>query len=254
MNFRISGEIANGEGASVPAPQRKRSPLRTFAIYAIIFVVAIGVYSMMTGRGLSSPPRHARAEGGSLLTTILVQALPLLLIAGIWIFTLRAIGNRGLMRRFGLPVAWGSIALIALAVVVTPFLVHGRQALISLALQALPLFVILGVWAFVLIRQNGALAFRSLPARFQVSYTVTDEGFEIADPSAELRLRWPSIESILRSGDYWVVRGATNAYALPKRFFASEQEERSFLAQMLRQMTPTARAASPDAEKLAAWE
>jgi cell division protease FtsH len=134
--------------------------LRNLAIWGVIFVVAIGVYSMMTGRGIGMPPQAGGGEqsysqllqrvdgntikkaviqndqikatdkdgkiwttmtpanqedlvkrleshgvdisvknGGNLLLTILLQALPLLLIAGVWIFFMRQMqgGARGAM-------------------------------------------------------------------------------------------------------------------------------------------------------------
>jgi cell division protease FtsH len=133
--------------------------LRNLAIWGVIFVVAIGVYSMMTGRGLNMAPQPGgemaysdllkridgndiksaiiqndqvkvldskgipwttttpsnqedlvkRLEahsakiqvknGGNLLLTIALQALPLLLIAAVWIFFMRQMqgGARGAM-------------------------------------------------------------------------------------------------------------------------------------------------------------
>jgi cell division protease FtsH len=133
--------------------------LRNLAIWGVILVVAIGVYSMMSGRGIGMPPQAGGAmpysdllkridsneiktatitndqikvtdaknavwttttpsnqedlikrlethgakidikNGGNLLLTILLQALPLLLIAGVWIFFMRQMqgGARGAM-------------------------------------------------------------------------------------------------------------------------------------------------------------
>ncbi len=60
-------------------------------------------------------------------------------------------------------------------------------------------------------------------------------------------VRWPAVDELFRSHEFWIFHAQAHAMFAPRRLFSSEEEERSFLRLALTHMSPDARARSADA-------
>lgn len=63
--------------------------------------------------------------------------------------------------------------------------------------------------------------------------------------------RWPCVTDLYRTPRHWVFLVQSGAMVLPRRFFATPETERDFIAEATARMTEAARARSPDATGLA---
>lgn len=63
---------------------------------------------------------------------------------------------------------------------------------------------------------------------------------------------WSCVTDMYRTRKYWVFLVQSSAFVLPRRFFATSEAERDFIAKAIAHMTDAARARSPDAAKIAA--
>lgn len=63
-------------------------------------------------------------------------------------------------------------------------------------------------------------------------------------------VRWPFINEIMFTGDYWLLFSAVTGFGVPRDAFGSEAEERAFVSALLDHLEPAARARSSKAEKL----
>lgn len=62
-------------------------------------------------------------------------------------------------------------------------------------------------------------------------------------------VRWSAVEEVFRSRGYWIFLAQASACFAPKRFFASEEEEKRFVSEALSHMSSEARARSSEAER-----
>lgn len=62
---------------------------------------------------------------------------------------------------------------------------------------------------------------------------------------------WSAVTELVRTKGYWVFLVQTDPWFLPSRFFTDQADEKAFLAEALKNMSPAARTRSPDAEAFA---
>ena len=63
--------------------------------------------------------------------------------------------------------------------------------------------------------------------------------------------QWPVVDELFCDHDYWIFSAQANAMFAPRRFFASEDEERKFVKEALAYMSPEAQSRSAGAEQFA---
>lgn len=63
--------------------------------------------------------------------------------------------------------------------------------------------------------------------------------------------RWPAVDELFQSHDYWIFLAQSYAIIAPRRSFADAEEERRFVNEALALMTPEARSRSTEAERFA---
>jgi len=69
--------------------------------------------------------------------------------------------------------------------------------------------------------------------------------YDLADLT--MTANWPCVTDLYRTSKYWVFLVQSSAMVLPRRFFASTEAERAFIAEAMSRMSDAARARSPDA-------
>jgi hypothetical protein len=95
-----------------------------------------------------------------------------------------------------------------------------------------------------------ALLARGQSYEQQLTLGLTSEAlvYDLADLT--MTARWPCVTDLYQTRKYWVFLVQSSAMVLPRRFFASLQDERDFIADAMSRMTDAARARSPDALKV----
>ena len=88
-------------------------------------------------------------------------------------------------------------------------------------------------------RYEQALAFRLTPGALV---------YDLGDLT--MTADWSCVTDLYRTRKYWVFLVQSSAMVLPRRFFATPEAEREFIAEAMSRMTATARARSPDAAKV----
>ena len=63
--------------------------------------------------------------------------------------------------------------------------------------------------------------------------------------------RWPAVDELFQSHDYWIFLAQAQSMFAPRRFFENAEEERMFVREALALMTPDARSRSTEAERFA---
>jgi hypothetical protein len=92
------------------------------------------------------------------------------------------------------------------------------------------------------------LAERGLASRFPSSFEITETAFVSTTGRMTNSAEWAAVSDIVRTDPYWVLLVEGHPQFLPRRFFASPAEEKSFLSEILARMSTEARARSRDAE------
>jgi hypothetical protein len=102
---------------------------------------------------------------------------------------------------------------------------------------------------------SGALTRKALAKRGQayeqlLTFRLTPEMlvYDLADIT--VTARWNCVTDLYSTRKYWVFLAQTTAMVLPRRFFATLDDERNFIAEAMSKMTDAARARSPDAAKV----
>lgn len=113
----------------------------------------------------------------------------------------------------------------------------------------------LGVGILIIQRLAGPSLRKSLTERGQafdqsLTLRLTADAlvYDLADVT--MTSRWSCVTDLYQTRKYWVFLVQSSAMVLPRRFFATPEAEREFIAEALSRMTDAARARSPDAEKL----
>lgn len=107
------------------------------------------------------------------------------------------------------------------------------------------------IWFALTVRHNRKrMAERGVTSPVPVAIELGDDGVR-ADLAHTTRLfRWPGVEEVFPVKTYWVIASQGEVIYVPKRFFASEPEERAFLAALWERLPDAARGRSGE---LGAW-
>ncbi|KQM21321.1 YcxB family protein [Novosphingobium sp. Leaf2] len=116
-------------------------------------------------------------------------------------------------------------------------------------------FVGLGGGLFVIHRLSAPAMRKALARRGQayehlLTLRITPEGlvYDLAD--LVMTANWACVTDLFATRKHWVFLVQSSAMILPRRFFATPEAERDFIAEALSHMTDAARARSPDAAKV----
>jgi hypothetical protein len=121
--------------------------------------------------------------------------------------------------------------------------------------------VVVGALVYLLLARRLAtfglrrtLASRGIATAFPLRLEVTDEAlvYELGD--VRQIAQWRSITEVVRVKEYWIVIAQATPFFAPRRFFANEQAERRFVADVLAHMPPEARERSTGAADFARFE
>lgn len=84
----------------------------------------------------------------------------------------------------------------------------------------------------------------------QLTLRLTPEAivYDLADLT--MIARWSCVTDLYRTRKYWVFLVQSSAMVLPRRFFATREDEREFIAQAMSLMPATAQDRSPDAAEV----
>jgi hypothetical protein len=95
-----------------------------------------------------------------------------------------------------------------------------------------------------------ALARRGQDYERLLTFRLTPDAivYDLADLT--MTARWLCVTDLYRTRKYWVFLVQSSAMVLPRRFFATPEAEREFIARAMSQMTDAARSRSPDAVKV----
>ena len=94
-----------------------------------------------------------------------------------------------------------------------------------------------------------ALAVRGQSYEHALTFRLTPEAMVYALADVTMTAAWPSVTDIYRTRKYWVFLVQSSHMVLPRRFFATPEAEREFIAEAMSRMTDAARTRSPDAAK-----
>jgi len=92
-----------------------------------------------------------------------------------------------------------------------------------------------------------ALAARGQSETLAMSLRLSADGLVQDLGDVVLSARWACVTDVFRTRKYWVFLVQSSAIVLPRRFFATPEAERAFLAEVVARMPETARARSGDA-------
>jgi hypothetical protein len=89
--------------------------------------------------------------------------------------------------------------------------------------------------------------------RFDLPLTLRQTPEELVYDLGEVVLsaRWSCVTDLYQTRKYWVFLVQSSAMVLPRRFFATPEAEKAFIAEALSRMPDAARGRSPQAVKLA---
>ncbi|MGX7895017.1 hypothetical protein [Tsuneonella sp. HG222] len=86
-----------------------------------------------------------------------------------------------------------------------------------------------------------------IPLERAATYRVLNEGLQLATERVDLLVRWPAIDSVEKGRLGWAISGDQLTMLLPYASFASEEEQRAFLAAIVGRMDQAHRNRSRDA-------
>ncbi|WP_246263384.1 YcxB family protein [Caulobacter soli] len=94
-----------------------------------------------------------------------------------------------------------------------------------------------------------ALAARGQGHQLPLTLRLTPEALVYDLVDLTTTARWASVTDLYQTRKHWVFLVQSSALVLPRRFFATPEAEREFIAEALSRMTDAARARSPDASR-----
>ena len=113
-----------------------------------------------------------------------------------------------------------------------------------------------GVVAYVLscrhvavARYRRRFASRGMPLELRLRLEVTPEALVYEIGAIRNIVGWSAVTELFAKKNYWIFIAQGSALFAPKRFFASSEAEKAFLAAALARMNEAARVRSPDAVK-----
>ena len=86
-----------------------------------------------------------------------------------------------------------------------------------------------------------------IPATVSAIYEITQAGLSMRTERGEFVAYWPSVAKIAKVSDGWMVLSDLSSYLIPSKAFADEKAERVFLSNMVRRISDSAVARSPEA-------
>lgn len=95
-----------------------------------------------------------------------------------------------------------------------------------------------------------ALAERGQAYEQQLTVYLTPEAIVYDLVDLTMTARWSSVTDLYQTRKYWVFLVQSSAMVLPRRFFATREEELRFIAEAISRMPAAAQERSPDATKL----
>ena len=90
-----------------------------------------------------------------------------------------------------------------------------------------------------------------IPATVSAIYEITQAGLSMKTERGEFVAYWPSVAKIAKVSDGWMVLSDLSSYLIPSKAFVDEEAERDFLSSMVRQISASAVARSPEASNFA---
>ncbi|MBB3990131.1 YcxB family protein [Croceicoccus naphthovorans] len=93
----------------------------------------------------------------------------------------------------------------------------------------------------------GALYESGMPGRVEARFTVSDEAFIVDNGRMEYRVRWDAVAAIVSGPTCWMVQVDLQTFTIPKKAFASKDDERAFVAALLDHVRDFVRDGSKDA-------
>lgn len=96
-------------------------------------------------------------------------------------------------------------------------------------------------------RFRKTLSVRGMPADVPVEVEIGPEGVRQNYGDLVYAARWTRVSDLMRAGEYWVFVALGQPIYVPRRFFATPEAERAFLAAALDHMDEASRARSPQA-------
>jgi hypothetical protein len=88
---------------------------------------------------------------------------------------------------------------------------------------------------------------RGVISPWAMSYVVDEAGFTIRQPGQETKIAWDAVTEIAPAPTHWILFANLMGHPMPRKFFADAVAERGFIAEVVRHLTPGARARSPEA-------
>ncbi len=117
-----------------------------------------------------------------------------------------------------------------------------------------PMGVAAGAFVYLLIKRRLVMA--RFKRRFQERQHALELPLRMEVSTEHLRYEvggvtqlaaWSAVDELFRSNDYWIFLAQAHALFAPRRMFASDAEEKTFLREALSNMNESARARSVDA-------
>ncbi|MEN3749627.1 YcxB family protein [Sphingomonas sp. HF-S3] len=96
-----------------------------------------------------------------------------------------------------------------------------------------------------------ALVERGQAVEATLAFRLSVDGLSYGYENVTMTARWPALTDVFRTRDHWVFLVQGTAMVLPRRFFATPEAERAFIAAAVARMSEPARGRSPDAAALA---
>jgi len=92
---------------------------------------------------------------------------------------------------------------------------------------------------------------RGTPEAVRFTYAIEPDALLVASDRISHRLAWHAILEVIQAPDHWLLQVDTLTIIVPRRAFADEEAERSFLRTVLERIAPQARERSSEATAFA---
>ncbi len=93
-----------------------------------------------------------------------------------------------------------------------------------------------------------------IPEAVEARYTIEEEGFTMATERGRFTAYWPSISTLARVSEGWLVVSDLSTYLVPSTAFPDEKTQKDFVATVLARLVAKAVARSEDARAFAGVE
>ena len=90
---------------------------------------------------------------------------------------------------------------------------------------------------------------RGVPPQLGVTFRIDEDAFRVLSARVDLIARWPAVTELYRSPDGWLITSDISSLYVPLSAFATPEDERTFVRQVLERMPPQARERSNGARE-----